>query len=63
MEGAAGIWAMHFFSSTYFDENVIFVLSKDQTFRIRFSFGNPEIVLNLSHTFTTSIQNRPYYFK
>jgi hypothetical protein len=32
--GAAGIWAMQIFSSTYFDEISIFGLSKDQTFRI-----------------------------
>jgi hypothetical protein len=32
--GAAGICAMHIFSSTYFDEIIIFGLSKDQTFRI-----------------------------
>jgi hypothetical protein len=29
------------FSSTNFDENIIFVLSKGQTFRIRSTFGNP----------------------
>jgi hypothetical protein len=32
--GAAGIWAMHIFSSTYFDEIRIFELSKDHAFRI-----------------------------
>jgi hypothetical protein len=32
--GAAGILAMIFLSSTYFDEISIFELSKDQTFRI-----------------------------
>jgi hypothetical protein len=32
MRGAAGIWAMYFFSSAYFDEIIIFGLSKDQTF-------------------------------
>jgi hypothetical protein len=42
MGGAAGIWAVHFFSSAYFGEIVIFGLSKDQTFRIRFTFMNPE---------------------
>jgi hypothetical protein len=45
--GAAGIWAMHFFGHTYFDEITIFVLSKDQTFRIRSTFGNPEQFLIL----------------
>jgi hypothetical protein len=34
MGGAAGIWAMHFFSSAYFGEINIFGLSKDQTIRI-----------------------------
>jgi hypothetical protein len=34
MGGAAEIWAMHIFSSTYFDEISIFGLGKDQTFRI-----------------------------
>jgi hypothetical protein len=32
--GAAGIWAMHIFSSTYFDEISIFELRKDHAFRI-----------------------------
>jgi hypothetical protein len=32
--GAAGIWAMHFFGSAYFDEIIIFGLGKDQIFRI-----------------------------
>jgi hypothetical protein len=27
--GAAGIWAIHFFSSAYFDEIIIFGLSKE----------------------------------
>ncbi len=45
--GAAGIWAMHIFSSTYFDEISIFELSKDQTFRICSTFMNPEQFLNL----------------
>jgi hypothetical protein len=52
MGNAAGIWAMHFFSSTYFDEIIIFGLSKDQTFRIRSTFVNPEKNNNFSHTFT-----------
>ncbi len=45
--GAAGIWAMHIFSSTYFDEFSIFELSKDQTFRIWSTFMNPEQFLIL----------------
>jgi hypothetical protein len=32
--GAAGIWAIHIFSSTYFDEISIFELNKDHAFRI-----------------------------
>ncbi len=45
--GAAGIWAMHIFSSTYFDEISIFGLRKDQTFRIRYTLMNPEQFLIL----------------
>jgi hypothetical protein len=37
----AGIWVVDLFSTTYFDENIIFVLSKDQTFRIRCTLMNP----------------------
>jgi hypothetical protein len=44
---AAGIWAMHIFSSTYFDEISIFGLSKDQAFRIWSTFVNPEQFLIL----------------
>jgi hypothetical protein len=47
MGGAAGILAMHFFSSAYFDEIRIFGLSKDQTFRIWSTFMNPEQFLIL----------------
>jgi hypothetical protein len=32
--GAAGIWPVVFFGTTYFGEIIIFGLSKDQTFRI-----------------------------
>jgi hypothetical protein len=39
--GTAGIWAMDLFSTTYFGENIIFGLSKDQTFRIRCTLMNP----------------------
>ncbi len=45
--GAAGIWAMHIFRTTYFDEISIFWLSKDQTFRIWSTFMNPEQFLIL----------------
>ncbi len=45
--GAAGFRAMHIFSSTYFDEIIIFELSKDQTFRIWSTFMNPEQFLIL----------------
>ncbi len=47
MSGAAGIWAMHIFSTTYFDEISIFGLSKDQTFRIWSTFMNPKKILIL----------------
>jgi hypothetical protein len=39
---AAGVWAVDLFSTTYFDEIIIFKLSKDQTFRIRCTLVNPE---------------------
>jgi hypothetical protein len=42
MGGAAGIWTVVFFSITYFGEINIFELSKDQTFRIRSTFMDPE---------------------
>jgi hypothetical protein len=45
--GAAGIWPVVFFSSTYFGEINIFGLSKDQTFRICSTFMNPEQFLLL----------------
>jgi hypothetical protein len=32
--GAPGIWAMHIFSTTYFDEISIFELRKEHAFRI-----------------------------
>jgi hypothetical protein len=38
---------MHIFSTTYFDEIIIFELSKDQTFRIWSTFMNPEQFLIL----------------
>ncbi len=45
--GAAGIWAMHIFSTSYFDQISIFGLSKDQTLRIWSTFMNPEQFLIL----------------
>ncbi len=45
--GAAGIWAVDLFSTTYFGEIIIFVVSKDQTFRIRCTLMNPEQFLIL----------------
>jgi hypothetical protein len=44
---AAGIWAVDLFSTTYFGEIIIFVVSKDQTFRIRCTLMNPEQFLIL----------------
>jgi hypothetical protein len=40
--GVSVIWAMDLFSVTYFGENIIFGLSKDQTFRIRCTLMNLE---------------------
>jgi hypothetical protein len=45
--GAAGIWAMHIFSSTYFGEISIIELRKDHAFRIWSTFMNPEQFLIL----------------
>ncbi len=45
--GAAGIWAVDLFSTTYFGQIIIFVVSKDQTFRIRCTLMNPEQFLIL----------------
>ncbi len=47
MGGATGFWAMHIFSSTDFEEIIIFGLSKDQTFRIWSTFMDPEQFLIL----------------
>jgi hypothetical protein len=52
--GAAGIWAVDLFSTTYFDEIIIFELSKDQTFRTRCTLMNPEKKINFSHTSTNN---------
>jgi hypothetical protein len=45
--GATGIWPVDLFSTTYFGEIIIFVVSKDQTFRIRCTLMNPEQFLIL----------------
>ncbi len=45
--GAAGILAVDLFSTTYFGKIIIFVVSKDQTFRIRCTLMNPEQFLIL----------------
>ncbi len=45
--GAAGNWAVDLFSTIYFGEIIIFVVSKDQTFRIRCTLMNPEQFLIL----------------
>jgi hypothetical protein len=52
MGGTAGIRAMDLFSTTYFGENIIFGLSKDQTFRIRCTPISHESgkIFNFSHT-------------
>ncbi len=56
--GAAVIWAVDFFSTTDFDENIIFVLSKDQTFRIRCTLMNPtQFLILVTHL---TIYNIPY---
>ncbi len=59
MGGAAGICAVDLFSTTYFDEIIIFELSKDQTFRIRCTLMNPEQILIL----VTSTYNNSLYLK
>ncbi len=45
--GVAGNWAVDLFSTTYFGEIIIFVVSKDQTFRVRCTLMNPEQFLIL----------------
>ncbi len=53
---------MDLFSTTYFDEISIFVLSKDQTFRKRCTLMNPEQFLILvTHLHIPSIKNEIYY--
>jgi hypothetical protein len=42
MEGAAEIWAVDLFGTPYFAKIIIFVLSKDQTFRKSSASENPE---------------------
>ncbi len=45
--GVAGIWAVDLFSTTYFGEIIIFVVSKYQTFRNWSTLMNPEQFLIL----------------
>ncbi len=59
--GAVGIWAMHIFRTTYFDEISIFGLSKDQTFRIWSTFMNPEQFLILV-LYLMLFKNTFYFF-
>ncbi len=56
--GTAGIWTMmDLFSTTYFGENIIFGLSKDQTFRIRCTLMNPaKFLILVTHQFKVNIQ-------
>ncbi len=57
--GAAGIWAVDLFSTTYFGEIIIFVVSKDQTFRIRCTLMNPEQFLILvTHLIKTNLSSQ-----
>jgi hypothetical protein len=58
--GAAGIWAVDLFSTTYFGEMIIFVVSKDQTFRIRCTLMNPEQFLILV-THLVSVEHWPKF--
>ncbi len=64
MRRAAGIWAVDLFSTTYFDEIIIFELSMDQTFRIRCTLMNPEqISILVTHllkinSYTPSYSNK-----
>jgi hypothetical protein len=61
--GTARIWAMHIFSTSYFDQISIFGLSKDQTFRIWSTFMNPEQFLILvPYLLLVQIQKRKKCF-
>ncbi len=65
--GAAGVLAMDLFSSTYFDENIIFVLSKDQSFRIRCTLMNPaQFLILVTHlikgTFTVCLKKTHHFY-
>ncbi len=52
----AGIWAMDLFITTYFGENMIFGLSKDQTFRIWCTLMNPaKFLILVTHLFKLTI--------
>jgi hypothetical protein len=50
--GAAGEWLITDEFSTDLDEMGIFVLSKDQTFRIWSTFLDPAKIFNFSDTFS-----------
>ncbi len=52
--GAAGEWLITDEFSTDLDEMGIFVLSKDQTFRICATFLDPAKIFHFSHTFSVS---------
>jgi hypothetical protein len=50
MGGATKIWAKDLLSSVYFGENIIFELSKDQTFRIQCTLMNlVQILILVTH--------------
>ncbi len=51
MGGAAGEWVITHEFSTDFDEICIFVVGKDQTFRICATFPESSKIFHFSHTF------------
>ncbi len=55
--GAAGIWAVDLFSTTYFGEIIIFVISKHQAFRIRCTLMNSQQFLILVTHLLLEIKN------
>jgi hypothetical protein len=64
MEGTAGIWAVHFFSSTHFVEMNIFELSMDQIFRIWSTFMNPgQFLILVTHLFTVLNESIKFHGK
>ncbi len=57
--GAAGIWPVVLFGTTYFGEINIYGLSKDQTFRICSTFMNPEqFLLLVTYLFIQKFRNK-----